>query len=340
MCYMINKIVPFLVVVPYVTHAGFSNMLWVPGSAMLPEMRATPLSDGVYQSTITIIPPNGQIHSRVVESSCMPDGGVVKNDTSSWIMFPTSGMSESGVKWSLQMRGNGNYGPKPAIQTGGLINYDVMNFSWQSREDHDPLCLAPDYYLTIEYPFVSGLNGVLTVEKQTAKPGHHVLKFPMYWGFEENKYNGQNGGQLWQKMGALLKKTTTINATIPLTINSRCTYNTSPILLDHGVVAPSSPDDKFDSQVYGLDVRCDAPAQVSIELKAMEPVSSAEPNVGQCAGGRCELTLAVDGVSGIAKMAVKVEDRKTFYIKSSFKPGSKWQTGKFKIQGVLLINVE
>jgi hypothetical protein len=140
--------------------------------------------------------------------------------------------------------------------------------------------------------------------------------------------------------GSVAKKTTTINATIPLIINSRCSYNTSPILLDHGVVAPSSPNDKYDSQVYGLNVQCDAPAQVSMELKAMDPVSPAEPNVNQCAGGRCELTLAVDGVSGVPKTSIKVEDRKTFYIKSSFKPGCKWQTGKFKTQGVLLINVE
>jgi len=138
-----------LISVPCFTQAGFAHMLWVPGSAVLPEMTATPLSDGVYQSTITIIPPNGPITSKVVESSCMPDGGVVKNDTSSWVMFPTSGVSESGVKWSLKMRGNGNYGPRPATETGGLLSHDVMNFSWKSREDHDPLCLAPNNYLTI-----------------------------------------------------------------------------------------------------------------------------------------------------------------------------------------------
>lgn len=336
-----KKISLLLAAVPCLAHAGFSNMLWVPAHAILPEVTATPLSDGLYQSTIKITPPSGRIHSLVVSSSCKTDGGVEKNDTSSWIMFPNSGVSDSGVKWSLVMsRSGGNYGPLPATETGGLPGYQVMNFSWSSRTDTDPLCLEPSNYLIIDYPNVSGIIGTLTVDKQAAKPGHHLLSFPMYWGFEENKYTGGYGGQLWRDMGRLLKSTYTINAAIPLTINSRCTYKTAPILLDHGVVAPSSPDDKFDSQAYGLDVQCDAPAQVSMELKAMDPVSSMEPNVSLCAGGRCELTLAVDGVSGLPKTSVKVEDRKTFYIKSSFKPGSKWRTGKFKTQGVLLINVE
>ncbi|UNU27990.1 hypothetical protein [Aeromonas hydrophila] len=66
----------------------------------------------------------------------------------------------------------------------------------------------------------------------------------------------------------------------------------------------------------------------------------AEPNVGKCAGGRCELTLAVDGTVDLPKTSVTVKDRKTFSIKSTFRPGTKWTTGQFKMQGVLLINVE
>ncbi|UNU27989.1 hypothetical protein [Aeromonas hydrophila] len=86
-----------LSIFPALALAEFSNMLWVPVSSIAPDISATPLSDGVYIFTLSLITPSGYIDSRVVASSCKPNGGVEKNDTSSWLMFPDSGTSEAGV---------------------------------------------------------------------------------------------------------------------------------------------------------------------------------------------------------------------------------------------------
>lgn len=66
-------------------------------------------------------------------------------------------------------------------------------------------------------------------------------------------------------------------------------------------MVPCSSDYKFYLQVYELEVQCNAPVQVSLELKAISPVSSMGQNVSNYAGGRCKLTLAVNDVFGDTK---------------------------------------
>ncbi|EFL0486628.1 hypothetical protein G8G26_004871 [Escherichia coli] len=161
----------------------------------------------------------------------------------------------------------------------------------------------------------------VSIPRADSRPGEYVFSAPVKWMFEERKYNNESGfappgGALHLEAAQKLQQYgVTSYIQIPVVINSKCNFDTSPINLSHGTMTGRNADGN-QTKPYNLNVTCTPGTSLSVKLLGTQKVSGKTDNYTQCGtGGMCELTFD----NGKYDETMTVDSSKTLSIKSTYR---------------------
>ncbi|EFH6893650.1 hypothetical protein G6742_000346 [Escherichia coli] len=298
----------------------YQNFFWHPVSSVEVEG----VSEGVvddyvgYAYANLVFPGNGVY--RVIARDCLNDDVLnnVKGESTYWIQYKDGYQEYSGLRfkmsvidehWTLPY--NGSHLNGWVTKTSQFANYlftGPENKCWSVGE-------------TTGVVMSSSLNRrariKVEIPRGDAKPGHYVLNVPFRWMFEEHKYNNYTPSSPLHYSAAQILQSQGIDSyiKIPLTIVSKCNFNTSPINFSHGTMTGRNADGN-QTKPYNLNVACTPGTSLSVKLLGTQKVSGKTDNYTQCGtGGMCELTFD----NGKYDETMTVDSSKTLSIKSTYR---------------------
>lgn len=301
----------------------YQNFFWHPVSALSVDS----VSEGVvddyvaYAHASLTFPGNGVY--RVIARQCLNDDILsnVKGGSTYWIQYK-EGIQEdnkTGLQFKLSLEeGNGWMFPTNGSSLNGwatrisqALNY---NFSGPFQK-----CWEIGEVTGVEMASSLNRNARFKIEipRGKAVPGHYVLEAPFKWMFEENKINNYapHSPLHWQAAQILQSQGISSVLKIPVTVVSKCNFNTSPINLSHGTMTGRNADGNQTSP-YNLNVTCTPGTSLSVKLLGTQKVSGKTDNYTQCGtGGMCELTFD----NGKYDETMTVDNSKTLSIKSTYR---------------------
>lgn len=319
------------------TPGAYQNFLWVPEvpSSIANSSSVTITDTGVSKVFVTF-PVIGRW--RTISSSCNGYWPTQKRGNYRyWLQYKEEWQASNGLRYRMQSPVLSGWvsalsTPVPGVTT--LVSSNVyqeqrMSGCWPvghvtnfNPSDTIPI---PTFYAEIE------------IDRRDAIPGSYNIRFPYWWAYEENKGSGYGAGVAWKEFGFAMQRESSSYIDIPVTVVSKCSFNTSAINLSHGTMSGRESDGN-QTKPYNLNVTCTPGTSLSVKLLGTQKVSGKTDNYTQCGtGGMCELTFD----NGKYDETMTIDNSKTLSIKSTYRLNdiSKPVAESFEGSGVLRVLV-
>jgi len=290
----------------------YQNFLWEPYDKSAITYADEVIIDDSASSNISITFPNSGSW-RVLASSCNGSWtGKRKSNYRYWLQYKNEWIKDSsGLVYKLEDLSGWDVSysdPVPGYVTVVSVNTygeHTMSTCW-------PVGFVAKFYPGIAIPH---FKAKIIVERSAAYPGKYNLKVPFWWGYEENKGEGDTSFIGWRQFGFILAQQQPSYVDVPVTITSKCNFNTSPINLSHGIMSGRESDGS-QTKPYNLNVTCTPGTSLSVKLLGTQKVSGKTDNYTQCGtGGMCELTFD----NGKYDETMTIDNSKTLSIKSTYR---------------------
>ena len=319
-----------------VLYAGnnYQNYLWVPATPSFTSSATKVTIDDSAVSEVSITFPQVDTWTALSATCRGQWDGLIRGNYRYWLQYKTGWQKGSHsliYKFSdINDWEKAGSAPVPGINTVVSVN----NF----REQSMTVCWQPGTLVgfTPDIP-IPVFHVDIELQRSTAIPGEYTLHVPYWWGFEENKGIGSDDDVAWRGFGALMQNGTPSYIDIPVVVESKCHFDTSPINLSHGSLVGRTADGN-QTTPYNLNVSCLSGTSVSVKLIGSKKVSGKTDNYTLCgSGGMCELTFD----NGKYNETMTIYDSKTLSIKSTYRLNdiTKPVAGKFEGSGVLQVEV-
>ncbi|MEE7414960.1 spore coat protein U domain-containing protein [Escherichia marmotae] len=291
---------------------NYQNFLWEPSNKSAVTQASEVVIDDKGSSSISISFPDATSW-RVLASSCNGSwSGEQDSNYRYWLQYKNEWTKDpSGLSYKLEDVSNWDVSysePVPGYTT-------VVSVNTYGKHKMDKC-----YPVGFVYSFRPGIliptfNAKLVLERASAYPGKYNIQVPFWWGYEENKGSGNTSFMGWHKFGYVLAQQAPSYVNVPVTVTSKCNFNTSPINLSHGTMTGRNADGN-QTKPYNLNVTCTPGTSLSVKLLGTQKVSGKTDNYTQCGtGGACELTFD----NGKYDETMTIDNSKTLSIKSTYR---------------------
>lgn len=322
---------------PLSVHADYRNFLFTPETLHMPDVSAT-LTDELFSSTVTTLGNfSGHAMGTVAYANCSggSDVQLVEQTKAAWLLMDSK-FSIGGVEVTMEPVLSGGWGPasghgwgEPAPGTSASVNvkvvYTQLGPCWPlgSRQ-------SVDWYL----PPVSVK---LTGRRQSLPAGQYTVPIKYYYGYEEHKRIGVSAPPNTKLLDTIRAQPPGI-FNMNINVQSKCTFNTNPITLQHGTVQVTDIKNGHTSRPYRVAVNCSPGTSVSVKTLGNERVSGSGPNYTKCGtGGVCGITFN----DGKSDEVMKVSGPVYLDVVSTYRPNDAGRpvAGAFTGSGVLQLFV-
>ncbi|VEW03684.1 spore coat protein U domain-containing protein [Escherichia coli] len=314
---------------------AYENFLWVPAVPASSSNSSPLIITDTGVSTVSVTFPKIS-HWRAISSSCYGQWeGMKQGNYRYWLQYKEGWHESNGLRYRI----SSSRGWEAALSTPvpGIITLvspnkykeQEMSFCWVVGED-------PEFTPSDDIP-APLFFAEIEVDRRNAIPGVYNIKFPYWWAYEENKGSGFEGTIAWKGFGFAMQRELPSYIDIPVTVVSKCHFNTSPINLSHGTMTGRNADGNPTSP-YNLNVTCTPGTSLSVKLLGTQKVSGKTDNYTQCGiGGMCELTFD----NGKYDETMRIDNSKMLSIKSTYRLNdiSKPVAESFEGSGVLQVLV-
>lgn len=309
-------------------YASSCTMLWNPEGGYVRNANIA-LSDQNPVTTTTFV-GGPDVSAAIIGWSTGPIGahGSGINRRGAWLVFPKS-VSAGGANINISVKDSNGYYRVPGWVDPNKNAYTTVATS----PSGDLGCERPGYRYPNLHWYTPGAIVELSLDSGGAQvTGTYTVNIPYKYAYEEQKASpgdvqtGDRGG-MYSYINSLPDR----SFSVKMTIVNRCTYDTSPINLNHGTMTPAESV-KNRTKPYGVRINCTGAQKVSANLLGLEQVDG-RTNYTKCGmGGACELLL--DGDKG--NTILDVNGTTILSITSTYHPsmGSP-VAGKFEGSGVL-----
>ncbi|GDM19288.1 hypothetical protein [Escherichia coli] len=331
----------------------YQNFFWEPVSDQPVISNVSPVTisdDSAHAKGTVEFPGNGRY--RVIKSQCGPESSKLSRpwgDNTYWIQYPDGIQRDksSGLVYTIDVNWN-DPTSNSAINKYATRATNTQRFPYQG-DDNDCWSVGQETDVIMSANVVRKAEITVDIQRGNAWPGTYSLEVPFKWMFEERKWSqGYNmPAPIYPEAASDLNQNG-IEGTlvIPLTIQSKCRFNTKTITLNHQTLqGRDAHGNKVNSPL--IDVECTPGAKLKLKLKGMQP-SSEGKNYTDCLIGKCKLTFTenkdqtekVDGVINYTHN--QGYDKKSFYISSTFYLNNPDEPtgGEIKGSGILEMLVE
>ncbi|EIE3257559.1 hypothetical protein LDH75_005102 [Escherichia coli] len=310
------------------------EMLWVPSAnTVIPEIKMN--FDDNKKDDVISVKTLGTFRTNYRKYRCYPDANVEFSggevDRVVYTAFPEKQTLAPGLELTI---GQG-YGSNVNTETHVPSGYTATYSSYRTSNTVVAKCPSGEHEQSSDIPISSTtINLPVSVNAQYAYPGVYTGKISGRVGLYENFCSGgcPDGtfGLDWFNVSSAFP----VDIPYTVTITSKCSFNTSPVLLAHGDMRADQADGK-DSKPYSLNVSCSRGTTVKLQLKGADSVSGKASNYTKCGSGSCEIKFD----DGKYQKEELIDSNKTFNILSTYhsdnnKPLS---PGAFSGSGVLSV---
>ncbi|HIB1617183.1 TPA: spore coat protein U domain-containing protein [Salmonella enterica subsp. enterica serovar Muenchen] len=321
----------FIIMVSHTANGAYQNFLWVP---MVPVRNsfANPVTvDDVGYSNISITFP--VVRSwRVISTGCSGYwNGFARGNYRFWLQYRNGWQNADGLRYRFRDIKNWNISHSTPV-SGVITMVSPINYKNQQISTCWELGDNVGFITDIPAPI---FRAVIELDRSVAVPGMYNLKIPYWWAYEENKASGDDASVPWRNFGIMMNKEEPSYITLPVTVISKCSFNSSPINLSHGAMSGIYANGS-QTRTYQLNISCNSGTSVSIKLLGSNPVSGKSRNYTRCGfGGVCELTFN----DGKYDEVMNIDGSKVLSIKSTyyFNDLSNIVAEKFEGSGILQV---
>ncbi|HIE1976843.1 TPA: hypothetical protein ACXKGF_004936 [Escherichia coli] len=331
----------------------YQNFFWEPVSDKAAISEVSPVI--IYDDSARVegsvkFPGDGRY--KVIKSQCGPESSKLSRpwgDNTYWIQYPDGIQIDqlSGLVYTIDV----NWG-RPT--SGSAIkNYRTRAANTQRfqylGDDNDCWPVGQETDVIMSSQVNRDAKITVDIQRGNAWPGEYRLEVPFKWMFEERKWSEDYimPDPIFPEAASYLDGYGIKGKfVIPLTIRSKCRFNTKTITLNHQTLkGRDAHGNKVNSPL--IEVECTSGAKLKLKLKGMQP-SSEGGNYTNCSIGTCKLTFTenkdqtekVDGVINYTHN--QGYDKKSFYISSTFYLNNPDEPtgGEIKGSGILEMLVE
>lgn len=318
------------------TPGAYRNFLWMP-SVPVATSNATEVTitdTGVSKIFVTFPVVN---FWKVISASCKGSWeGFKRGNYRYWLQYKNGWQSSAeGLSYKIRSPVMSGWGGASSTPVSGITTLVSDNaYKEQIADQCWVIASVADFYPEIPIPV---FQAEIEIDRKTAVPGRYNIRFPYWWAYEENKGSGYESNIAWKEFGIVMQRESPSHIDIPVTVVSKCSFNTSPINLSHGTMSGRESDGN-QTKPYNLNVTCTPGTSLSVKLLGTQKVSGKTDNYTQCGtGGMCELTFD----NGKYDEIMTIDNSKTLSIKSTYRLNdiSKPVAESFEGSGVLQVLV-
>lgn len=299
----------------------YQNFFWTSVAASsIDAVTGGVIDDYVGYATATVTFPGSGSYI-LLDKQCLNDD-VLKEPTGDltyWVQIKDAWQSDStGIQFKIELDDSRwQLPPSDIILLKGWTTRmsQYRNYTFPGNDNR-----CWNWGTTTGIVFPGSLNRQLrlkiTIPRADAYPGDYILSVPVKWMLEERKYkNYTSPNPIFQRVPEKLNQLgQTSYISIPVSIHSKCQFNTSPINLSHGTMTGLDADGN-QTKSYDLNVTCTFGTSLSVKLLGMQKVSGKTDNYTQCGtGGMCELTFNNDKYDE----TMRIDNSKVLSIKSTY----------------------
>ena len=290
------------------------ELLWFPnGNSVIPQLNME--FDDKHKDGVVTIKTLGVFRSNYKKYRCTTPNVSFSSGTVDRVVytaFPKQTYISNGLILSIDQGYGPNVKPEHNIPSGYVATYS----GYYSDITVKASCPTSEYGESDDIPIPSSvINLPVSVNADRAYPGIYQGQIEGRIGLYENFCNGSCPSGVFGKDWFNVASAFPVSIPYNIIVNSKCSFNTSPINLSHGIMSGRESDGN-QTKSHNLNITCTSGTSLSVKLIGSQKVSGKTDNYTLCgSGGMCELTFD----NGKYNETMTIYNSKTLSIKSTYR---------------------